>query len=125
MGVNAKGLHQEFAAQALAVGSVFLFDEEATLDLISRAQQEGLAVSGIEMVRRADADRCEPLRGRMLRDSERLASWGQARSFVEMLAGRGLYFQVVFESPWSTRLARLRFMMRTVSHDSTSFPPTP
>ena len=125
MGVNAKGLHLEFAARALAVGSVFLFDEEAILDLIIRAQQEGLAISGIEMVRRADADRCELLRGRILRDSERRASWRQARSFVEMLAGRGLYFQIVFESPWSTGLARLRFMMRTLFHDNTSFPPTP
>ncbi len=118
--MNAKRLASEFAATAIRTGPVFVLDEPTTLDLISRAQQENVAISGIDMVRPGDLDSFEPLENRLLSHLERLSSWRDARSFVEMLGGRGLYFQVMLESAWSTRLARLRSAMRTVVRDNTS-----
>ncbi len=118
--MTAKRLASEFAATAIRTGPVFVLDEPTTLHLISRAQQENVAISGIDMVRPADLDSFEPLENRLLSHLERLSSWGDARSFVEILRGRELHFQVALESAWSTRLARLRSAMHTVARDNTS-----
>ena len=79
-----------------------------------------MAIAGIEMVHPGELDRREPLASRIVQRSARTASWNQARSYVEMLAGRGLYFQVALESRWSTRLARVREFMRLMGRDATS-----
>ena len=118
--MNAKSLYSEFAAKGTGAGPATVFDEYTALDLVNRAHQGGLAISGIEMVRPAELDDVEPLPGRVLRDSERLLSWSQARSFVEMLAGKGLYFQVALETPWSRRLAQLRSLGRMLVRDNTT-----
>ena len=116
--MTAKGLYEEFAAAGTTAGAALVFDDHTALELIKRAQEAGLAISDIDMVRPTELDSVLP--ARFLRDPERVSSWNDARSFVEMLGGRGLYFQVVLESAWSTRLARLRSAMRTVARDNTS-----
>ena len=118
--MNAKRLTSEFAATAIRTAPALVLDEPTTLDLISRARQAKVAISGIDMVRPGDLDSFEPLENRLLSHLERLSSWRDARSFVEMLGGRGLYFQVMLESVWSTRLARLRSAMHTIARDNTS-----
>lgn len=118
--MNAKDIYLEFAAVGTPAGPALILDDHAALELITRAQQAGLAISEIEMVRPADLAHVDPLPRRMLRDAERFSSWNQARSFVEMLAGRGLYFLVAIESPWSTRLARLRSFVRMLVRDNTA-----
>ncbi len=115
--MTAKGLYEEFAAAGTTAGAALVFDDHTALELINRAQQAGLAISGIEMVRPTELGSVEPLPAQFLRDSERVSSWSDARSFVEMLAGRGVYFLVALESPWSTRLARLRSLVRMLVRD--------
>ena len=116
-------LCKEFASMAKSVGPVYVFDEQTALDLIRRAREEDVAISGIEMVRPIDIDDFQSLGGSRLTRKKRRTSWGDARSFVEMLAGRGLYFQVAFESAWSTKLARFRASMQMAVRDGTSSPP--
>ena len=118
--MTAKGLYEDFAAAGTTAGAALVFDDHTALELVKRAQEAGLAISDIDMVRPTELDSVKLLPARFLRDPERVSSWNDARSFVEMLAGRGLYFQVVLESAWSTRLARLRSAMRTVARDNTS-----
>ncbi len=118
--MNAKSLYAEFAAAGTTAGAALVFDDHTAFELINRAQQAGLAISGIEMVRPTELGSVELLPARFLRDPERVLSWSDARSFVEMLAGRGVYFLVALESPWSTRLARLRSLVRMVVRDNTA-----
>lgn len=120
--MNKRSLHAEFVPAGHWGGEVPVYDDQTALEIIGRAQEVGLAVSGIEMVQPEELDRVDLPRPGILRDAERASSWVQARSFVEMLAGRGLYFAVVIESPWSTRLARVRSFARMIVHDNTSHP---
>ncbi len=118
--MKPKNLYAKFASSAMMAGSVRVFDEHTALELIASAQEAGLAISDIEMVRSTDLNSVEPLPSRILDDAERALSWTQARSFVDMLAGRELYFVVVIESPWSTRMARIRAFLRMLVRDNTT-----
>lgn len=120
--MNASAIQAEFAASGVPAGEGLVYDDRTALKFISRAQEEGLAISAVEMVQPGEAGRIAPPRQRILADAERLKSWDQARSFIEMLAGRGLYFLVVIESPWSTRLARVRSVVGGLIRDQTSHP---
>ena len=103
----------EFDAQGLRAGSIVIFDERTALALLGRAEKEYIAVAGIDQVSPGERHRYEPLGGRRLADLERLVSWRQARSFVEALSGRGLYFEVVLERPLRTHVAKLKYLFRT------------
>jgi hypothetical protein len=118
--MNAKELRREFATAAVATDPTFVYDERTALDLIARAQEEDVAIARIEMVRAEDLGRMEPPERRVLRDADRRASWRTAQSHVEMLAGRGLYFEVSLESAWSTTVARTRSFLRKLVFDGTS-----
>jgi hypothetical protein len=118
--VNAKQLSAKFADVGTSIGPLTFFDEHVALAFIRCAQESGLAISRVEMAGSDELHHVDRMPARILPDSERRTSWAHARSFVEMLAGRGLYFVVSLESPWSTRMARLRSMIRMVVRDNTS-----
>lgn len=118
--MNARDLYAEFRPSAGRVGQLPVHDDRTALAFVDRARQAGLAISAVEMFR-ADALRIvEPPPARILGGAERMSSWDEARSFLEMVAGRGLLFLVVVESPWSTRLARVRSTVSMLVRDSTS-----
>ncbi len=108
--MNGHRLQSEFAARGRRVGHVIVFDERTALNLIDRAEEKYVAVSAVESVRAEDLASYEPPSADAMNEAERLRSWASARDFVEMLAGRGLYFDVVFESRLATYFARLRHL---------------
>ena len=54
--VTAKGLYEEFAAAGTTAGAALVFDDHTALELIKRAQEAGLAISDIDMVRPTELD---------------------------------------------------------------------
>ena len=108
--MTGAGLRSEFEGQGLRIGHVVVFDERTALKLIDRAEEEYVAVADVQSVRGADVDTYEAPNAHPMNEGERLGSWSKARDFVEMLAGRGLYFDVVLESRSSTYVARLRHL---------------
>jgi hypothetical protein len=105
---TAGRVRREFAPRGVQAGTVVLFDEASALALIRRAEEERIAIAGVDQVRAEGLCDYDPLRGHALSPLERLSSWRQARLFVEGLAGRGLLFDVVLESPWRSYLALWR-----------------
>lgn len=118
--MNARDLYAGFPPSAGRVGRLPVHDDRTALAFVDRARQAGLAISAIEMLRGDELGSVEPPAARILGGAERMSSWDDARSFIEMVAGRGLHFLVVVESPWSTRLARVRSAVSMLVRDSTS-----
>jgi hypothetical protein len=111
--MSARRLMAEFRTRGVAVGDGMVFDADTALALIRRAEQVYVAVVGVEQVRAEELDGYRPMSGRPLRDMERIRSWGSARSYVEALADRGLYFDVTLESGPATWVAKLKYLFRT------------
>jgi len=110
--MTGRALRSEFETFSVSAGDAMVYDEQTALSLIRRAEEEYVAVVGVEPMR-ADALSAYAAPGhRSLTDEERLRSWYSAREFVESLCGRDLYFDVVLESPMATYLAKLRYLFR-------------
>ena len=108
--MTAKELRSEFRAAAIGDSRTAVYDERTALELIDRAEREYVAVIGVEAIR--DPSQYAAPEGESLTDMERIKSWNNAREFVKDLCGRGLYFDVVLESPLATFLAKLKYLFR-------------
>lgn len=111
--MRAGALLAEFADRGTVASGCIVFDDHAALALIDRAEQEYIAVVGVEQVRREDLTSYRPMSRRGLDDMERVRCWGSARSFVGALCGRGLYFEVALEPAVATHIAKLKYLFRT------------
>jgi len=109
--MTGRRLHREFARLGRSIGTSIVFDEQVAMALIRRAQEEDIAVVGVEQLRPSDFSSYTPPRAGALGHRERPSCWRQATVFVQSLSARGLYFDVILESWWGTLLARLRWHM--------------
>jgi hypothetical protein len=110
--MTARGLRAEFESQGVPAGQAVVFDEDAAVALINRAEDEYVAVASVEPIPEKDLLVYRAPDRHFLTELDRLHSWRRAREFVEILSGRGLYFDVVLESPLATYLARFRHLAR-------------
>ena len=111
--MTGRALRAEFARQGVPAGQAVVFDEATAVALIHRSEEEYVAVASVEPIPEKDLSGYDAPRGHSMKDEERLRSWSSAREFVESLAGRDLYFDVIFESSLATYLARFRYLART------------
>ena len=111
--VSAKALRSELEGLGVTAGRTTVYDDRTALALIGRAEDEHVAVVGVEPVWRGHLSAYARPPARRLGDVERLRSWDSARAFVDALAGRGLYFDIVLEQPLATWLAKVRYVFRT------------
>jgi hypothetical protein len=109
--MTGRQLQREFAPRGRSIGASIVFDEHVAMALIRRAQEEDVAIVGVEQLRPADFSRYTPPQPAILRHRERPSSWRQAAALIESLSARGLFFDVILESRWGTWLARLRWHM--------------
>jgi hypothetical protein len=107
--MTSKELEAIFSAHSVKRGHALILDERWTLALIDAAQENDVAVAGIELHRPAEDGVRSGRAGHTLGLAvDRSESWGQAREFVSYLTGKGAAFEVLLEAPQYTHGARLR-----------------
>lgn len=111
--MTAGKLLSEYGSLGLIAGGTLVFDASTALAPIDRAEQEYIAVVGVDPLGSDDLDAYEPMERRVLSDAERIRSWESARAFIEALSDRGLYFEVMLETAFATYLAKLKYLFRT------------
>ena len=107
--MTSKELESIFASRSVRRGHALVLGERETLALIDAAQQNDVAIVGIEMHRTAEDGPRSTASGDTLGLAvDRSESWRQAREFVGYLTGKDVVFEVLLEAPHATQRARLR-----------------